>query len=198
VVDETEPEVESDLRRRAAWLLGMLAVVAVLFVVVMTVLMSNGNSDNNSSQPGPLDDAATTAPRSTSTPPSTAASTRSSGSPATSATSHGPASCPTAQRCALNDDIGDAVAAVNAYRTQHGKPAVPGAVSPAAQKCALNNGSGCSGSWAESPVPGPDGEKAVAKIVQFAKLLSPMKSFGVGWAYDPGSKQYFFAIVRND
>jgi len=32
-------EPETDLRRRAAWLLGMLAIVAVLLVVVMSQLV---------------------------------------------------------------------------------------------------------------------------------------------------------------
>lgn len=200
MVDETEPEVESDLRRRAAWLLAMLAVVAVLFVIVMTAVIGSGDSNKNAGQPGPLDGAAETSPHPSSTHPSTrsASSSASTRAASTSATSHGPASCPTSQPCALDDDIGNAVAAVNAYRAQHGKSAVPGTVSEAAKECALKNGSGCSGGWAESQVPGPSGQKAVAKVVQFAKLLSPMKSFGVGWAYDPGSKQYFFAIVRND
>ena len=30
----------------------------------------------------------------------------------------------------------------------------------------------------------------------FGKLLSDMKSIEVGWAYDPGAKQYYFAIIR--
>jgi hypothetical protein len=202
VVDETEPEVESDLRRRAAWLLGMLAMVAVLFVVVMTAVIGNDSSTSDGGQSKPLDGVATTGAASSSSPPASRASSRTSSAastaPRTSATAHGPATCPTAQRCALDDDIGNAVAAVNAYRIQHGQAAVPGAVSAAAKQCALNNGNGCTGSWAESQVPGPDGKKAVDKVAQLAKLLSPMKSFGVGWAYDPAGKQYFFAIVRSD
>jgi hypothetical protein len=201
VIDETEPQVESDLRRRAAWLLGMLVVVAVLFVIVMTVLIDSGGSKDKG-QPRLLDGAATTAAttRAPSSHPAsrTRSTTASTSSAATSTARHGPASCPTPQPCALDDDIGDAVAAVNAYRTQHGQPALPGAVSAAAKECAVTNGSGCSGSWAETLVSGPDGEKAVNKIARLAKLLSPMKSFGVGWAYDPTSKQYFFAVVRND
>jgi hypothetical protein len=48
-------------------------------------------------------------------------------------------------------------------------------------------------------VPGPDGTTAVAKIAGLGKLLDPqLKSFGVGWAYDPQSKAYYFAIVRID
>jgi hypothetical protein len=200
VVDETEPEVESDLRRRAAWLLGMLVVVAVLVVVVMTALISGSGSKKNASQPGPLDGAATTGTRTSAAAHSARRSAAKTSTPArsTSATTHAPASCPTAQRCALDDDIGNAVAAVNAYRTQHGQAAVPGSVTAAAKQCALSNGNGCTGGWAWSQVPGPDGPTAVKKILEFGKLLAPMKSFGVGWAYDPGSKAYFFAIVRSD
>jgi hypothetical protein len=207
VVDDTEPEVESDLRRRAAWLLGMLAVVAVLFVVVMTTLVGtdSGGGSNNGVDAGPLDGAVaspsshSSAPRQRTSSTASSPTTHARGSTAASSVGHHSASCPTSQPCALDDDIGNAVNAVNAYRTQHGLPAVPGAVSQAAKACALANGSGCSGGWAESQVPGPSGTAAVNKIVQFGKLLDPqMKSFGVGWAYDPAGKQYFFAIVRND
>jgi hypothetical protein len=199
VVDETEPEVESDLRRRAAWLLGMLAVVAVLFVVVMTVLIGNDKPNSDNADPGPLDGAVTShASSTTATKPRTSAAARTSTASSASSTSSGAASCPTSQRCALDDDIGNAVAAVNAYRTQHGKPAVPGTVSAAAKECALRNGNGCSGGWAETQLSAPDGQAAVKNILPFAKLLSPMQSFGVGWAYDPASKEYFFSIVRND
>jgi hypothetical protein len=165
----------------------------------MTVLIGTSRSHKDNSGPGPLDSAASTPALSSTQHSTSTAAIKSSSPPAsTSATTHGPASCPTARRCALDDDIGNAVDAVNAYRTQHGRPAVPGAVSEAAKQCALKNGNGCTGGWSETQVPTPDGVKAVNKILQFAKLLSPMKSFGVGWAYDPAAKQYFFAIVRSD
>ena len=202
MADESAP-VESDLRRRAAWLLGMLGLVAVLLIVVMTALIgSDKGGGKPSSNAGPLDSAATSTGRSTgvSHHSSRTASHSSAGSTAATSTTAGahPGSCPTTARCALPDDLGNAIAAVNAYRVQHGKPALPGSVSEAAKACALANGSGCKGSWAESQVPGPDGATAVAKLVSFAKLLDPkMTSFGVGWAFDPGSKHYFFAIVRN-
>jgi hypothetical protein len=207
VIDDTEPEAESDLRRRAAWLLGMLAVVAVLFVVIMTALIGSDSGGKKTVDSGPLDASVPTAPSGS---PSTAAhssastSRSSASSPASasssaSSTAHRAASCPTSQPCALDDDIGNAVDAINAYRTAHGQPSVPGSVSAAAKKCALSNGNDCSGGWAETQVPNPSGKAAVDKIVQFGKLLDPqMKSFGVGWAYDPGSKGYLFAIVRQD
>lgn len=200
MIDETDPAKDSDLRRRAAWLLGMLVVVAVLFVVVLSALLGGGSKNGNAG-PGPLDTEVFNSPTT-----STHASTRTSSSAGTSSapstgtsTASGSASCPTAQRCALSGDVGNAVAAINAYRTQHGQPAVPGAVSPAAQQCALNNGNGCSGGWAETELAKPDGTQAVQKIQSFGHLLDPnAKSFEVGWAYDPGAKLYYFAIIRKD
>jgi hypothetical protein len=199
VIEDVEPKAESDLRRRAAWLLAMLAVVAVLVVIVMSALLGTHGTKHGSGS-GPLDSAVTGPTGATSSAPRSGVSSSTASHPATTAASTpATASCPTTQRCALGTDIGNAVAAINAYRTQHGQSAVPGAVSAAAQQCALSNGSGCSGRWAESQVPGPSGAAAVQKIIAFGKLLDPqLKSIGVGWAYDPQSKQYFFAIVRND
>lgn len=195
-MDDTDPGAESDLRRRAAWMLGMLAVVAVLLVVVLSAVLGSSKGNHNGTGPAPLDSAVNGAPsghpasRSSSTP--TGSSTPATNPPATGATS-----CPTQQRCVLAGDAGGAIGAINAYRTQHGEPAVPGAISSAAQQCALHNGSGCSGSWAESQVPKLDGTAAAQKVRTLGDLLDPkMTSFGIGWAYDPGSKQYFFAIVR--
>lgn len=204
MIDETEPEVESDLRRRAAWLLGMLALVAILFVVVMTAVLRSGGSKHNVDNQAPLDNAIT-APASTanhshsSSQSTSSAPTHHSSAPSTPTAQARPTSCPSAQPCAQNGDIGNAIAAINSYRTSHGQKSVPGSVSQAAISCALSNGGDCSGSWAESQVATADGNAAVHKILAFGKLLdSQMKSFDVGWAYDPGGKQYFFAIVRND
>lgn len=73
-----------------------------------------------------------------------------------------------------------------------------GSVSPQAQSCALNDGNGCSGSWAETFLADPNGELAVRKIVPFAHLDDPqIKSIGVGWAYSPAAKTYYYAVVRN-
>jgi hypothetical protein len=99
----------------------------------------------------------------------------------------------------LAGDVGNGVDAINAYRTDHGQPAVPGRVSTQAQQCALNNGNGCSGGWAETELAKPNGRAAVQKILAFGRLLDPqLKTIEVGWAYDPGAKLYYFAIVRND
>ena len=175
MADANEP-VESDLRRRAAWLLGMLGVVAVLLIVVMTVLIGSDKGNKPSSNAGPLDGQATSPGGTTSSAPHSLSSarpstTRSSGSTAATSTTAGAhaASCPTTSRCALPDDLGNAIAAVNAYRAQHGKPALPGTVSAAAQACALANGSDCKGGWAESQVPGPDGRPRSPRSLRFAQ-----------------------------
>jgi hypothetical protein len=199
VVYDGEPEVESDLRRRAAWLLVMLAVVAILFIVVVTALASTDGGGKDADGPGPLDNAISSSHSRTSashhkpTKTSTAHSTHSS-APAT-----GQTKCPTSQTCILAGDIGNGIQAVNDYRMQHGHPAVPGEVSAEAQTCAVHNGNGCSGGWSETELATPDGAEAVQKILKFAKLLDPhLTTFEVGWAYDPGAKLYYFAIIRND
>lgn len=201
VLDDTDPKVESDLRRRAAWLLGMLVVVAILFVVVLTVVLNTGKGKQGSSGPGALDSFAAGQPTSTAASPTrrSTPSHPSSSAARSSVPPSGTTSCPTQQTCVLSGDIGNGVQAINAYRTQHGQPAVPGQVSAAAQTCALHNGDGCTGGWAETELAAPDGQEAVQKILPFAQLLDPqLKSIDVGWAYDPGAKLYYFAIIRND
>jgi hypothetical protein len=206
VVDDSSPEVESDLRRRAAWLLVMLAIVAVLLVVVISAVADKGGDDNsNNAGPGPLDSAATT--------PSSSTSGHQSGRPrrhhpgsgsdgtnsSTSTVPVGQLSCPTPEPCILDGDVGSSIQAINDFRIAHGLAAVPGSVSTQAQTCALNNGTGCSGGWAETLLSHPDGAEAVQKIEQYAHFEDPnMTSVEVGWAYDPGTRTYYFAIVRND
>jgi hypothetical protein len=197
---------ESDIRKRAAWLLVMLALVAVLFAVLMiTVLGGTKGGAPHTALKDPILSLSAGAPSTpvptTKTRPHPSAEHGSAENPgtSTSSTSTGPAphSCPTTAPCALDGDIGNAIAAVNAYRAQHGAPPVPGSVTAAAQKCALSNGSDCSGGWAESQVASPDGQEALAKVLSFAHDIDTMKSFEIGWAYDPAGHQYFFAIVQD-
>ena len=207
MVDETEPEVESDLRRRAAWLLAMLAVVAVLLVVIMTTVIGSDNgSSKGGTNAGPLDGSALTSSAGQHSTSRAASSASSASSPAShrsttgAGTSDRPghASCPTEQRCVLDTDIGNAADAINAYRADHGKQPVPTSLSQAAKTCALHDGSDCTGGWAETWSSEADGTKMVKKIASLAHLLGSAKSFELGWAYDPGSKTYYFAIIRND
>lgn len=214
MADDSDPGVESDLRRRAAWLLLMLAIVAVLLVVVISAVVST-KSDNAPNNAGkrPLDQVATQSggnePQSPagqqSTHPRRRHHTRQGGGPntststSTSNTPRGSTSCPGTQTCVLEGDPGNAIQAINDFRTAHGLPAVPGSVSAQAQTCAVNNGSGCSGGWAETELADPNGQEAVQKIEQFAHFEDPrLTSVEVGWAYDPGAQLYYFAIVRND
>jgi hypothetical protein len=207
----TDESGESGQRRRAAILLATLAVVAVLVVVVMTKLLDGSGSDKGSSGAAPDD--TLSAPPSTSAHPATpsahpATPSARSGSPSgtgarrtSGARSAGPAtaSCPTDQPCVLQGDAARAIEAVNAYRTQNGRKAVPGTVSAAAQKCALSDGGRCSGGWAETYLSKLDGTAAVTKIAKLGKLLDPqLTSFEVGWAYRPEARTYYLAVIRTD
>lgn len=210
MVDDSDPEVESDLRRRAAWLLVMLAIVAVLLVVVISAIVgkndSNGDGTGNAG-PGPLDSVATTA---ASTPqaghhPSSGRRHLRHNHPgngtdgSTTTVPQGQLSCPTSSPCILQGDVGNSIQAINDFRTSQGLQPVPGSVTAQAQTCAVNNGTGCTGGWAETLLAHPDGAEAVQKIEQYAHFDDPnMTSVEVGWAYDPGAKLYYFAIVRND
>jgi hypothetical protein len=191
---------ESDMRRRAAWLLGMLALVAVLFAALMITFLG-GSSPKKSSGVG-IDDTAgpPPAPASTQSKPrhhhAAHSSTPSSGSPTTSAPP-GHASCPTSAPCGVSTDIGNAVAAINALRTQSHLSPVTGTLSQAAQTCALSNGSQCTGAWAETYLSTPDGAAAIAKIPSRSALLEPsLKSVQYGWAYNPTQKMYYLAVIR--
>jgi len=198
---ESDPEADSDLRRRAAWLLAMLAAVAVLFVIVMSQL---GTADKPSHGNGPRAlDSVVGQPSASISAHSTHSSTSSGShtSPGSSPTGASPVettTCPTQQACILQGDPGHGIAAINAYRTQHGRSPVAGRVSKKAQQCALNNGSGCSGGWAETQLGQLEGPAAVQKILPFAHLLDSFKAVQVGWAFDPRGHQYYFAIIRTD
>jgi hypothetical protein len=194
---------ESDLRRRAAWLLAMLALVAVLLVVILTVVLKSGDGGGATKTAGALDSVAAHQPSSgrTTTHPASRSSRSAPTSPATSITTQpatGETTCPTATPCALAGDAGGAVAAVNAERTAGHQPAISGQTSPAAQQCALTKGNGCTGSWAVTWGSAADGAGLVAKIPSHDELLDPkLTGFQVGWAYFPDSKTYYLAIIRN-
>jgi hypothetical protein len=208
----SDPTAESEMRRRAAWLLAMLVLVAVLLVALMVVFLKGGGSK----QAGPTVPALPTGPvgksgspspgGSGSTAPTSGSSTGKSSSPGASSGVHVPprshrhhVSCSSDLPCVAHGDIGNAVAAINSYRRQQGQQAVNGRVSDAAQQCALTNGSDCSGEWAETQLPDADGKAALQKVLPLARsLLDPgLKSLEVGWAYDPGAQQYYFALIQH-
>lgn len=214
---------ETEIRKRAAWLLAMLAVVAILFAVLMVTVF--GGNTGKAPHTALGDDPIRSLSAAQSSPPSPHSRSHSKhhnkhpqpsqsaehGSPAgsgsnsstptagISSTPVGPApdSCPSSTPCALQGDIGNAITAVNAYRVAHGAAAAPGTVGAAAQQCAASNGSDCSGEWAETWVSTADGQQAVTKVLSYAHSITSMKSFEIGWAYDPAGHQYFFAIVQN-
>lgn len=203
----SDPGGESEIRRRAAWLLAMLALVAVLLVTLMVTFLRSGGKHpiaNPSTYPtAPLSQSPNPSPgrhhhHTTSSSSSSSAGSSSSVSIPPSSSRH-TVSCPSDSPCIASGDIGNAVAAINQYRQQNGQPAVNGSVSQAAQQCALSNGSDCSGSWAESQVPSPNGHMAVQKILPFAhSLLDPgLSSLEVGWAYDPAGHEFYFALIQN-
>lgn len=206
---DSDPGGESDLRRRAAWLLVMLAVVAVLFVIVISSVVKTHDSSNGDTGPKPLDpdaSSATSSPASSSQthahkspsqhPPSQHPHTHSS--TASTSPPTGRTSCPTPKPCVLPGDPGGAIQALNDYRAQHGQDAVPGTTSARAQQCALSNGSNCSGGWAETWDSRLNGSVMVHKVASRGHLLDPIKSFAVGWAFNPATKVYYFAVIRTD
>jgi hypothetical protein len=202
---------ETEIRKRAAWLLATLALVAILFAVLMVTVLGGKTghaphtalqdpirslsaapqTDVSRSTPNPHPSAENGSPEGSSSPSTPTAGTQ------TTAVGAAPHSCPGSAPCALDGDIGNAIAAVNAYRVAHGAQPVPGTVSTAAQQCAASNGSHCSGGWAESQVPTADGQAALNKVLSFAHDLTSMKTFAVGWAYDPAGHDYLFAIVQD-
>jgi hypothetical protein len=193
---------EAAARKRAVFGLLTLALVALLVVGLMVLLF--GHRHNSTSG------RAGAAPTLPSEPPATStagsASTRPSSSPSTHPTTptSTAVSCPSPTPCAIPGDAG-VVAALNALRTGHGLPAVPGAVTAGAQQCALAQGDGpsCQPSYAWQPVPTHDGTAAITLIAGRNTpwlIDSAMTSFGVGWAYVPGGPgspgQFWCAIVK--
>lgn len=196
---------EDGSRGRAVWGLAALAIIAGLIVVIM-LATSGGSGRHHSGSVPSVSQLPSEPPSGTATTPSTtAASTSATATATAAATSPVPTStgnpCGAAKSCAVPGDAGQLVAAVNRFRTTHGRAAVSGTVTPKAQQCAVAQGNGpnCEPSYAWEPVPTQDGPKAVelaAGRTQGAQwLLDPeMRSFEVGWAYANG--QWECAILK--
>ena len=206
-MDDERPE--SDIRKRAAWLLAMLAVVAGLFVVLSLTLFNTsggGGTDHGDIADPPADASAPAAPTSTparSAPPSSsgAAGSPSTGTSASSGAVPAPA-CPSSATCTVRGDLTGTMNAINAYRARGGKKAVPTTAGAAADTCALSSGSDCPSSFVWVRVKNLSGSGVVAAVSGFNSdedlLDDSAKSFEVGWAYDPGSKSLSCAVIRND
>lgn len=199
MAEEFPDEGDGDIRRRAAWLLVMLAVVAGLIVVLMVTFLNS--SSPSKPKPVGIGGPGTSTDSATSSAPARRTTARPRPTPKASSSAQGPVtrSCPTKDICILQGDPGNAIQAINDYRKQNNMPPVPGKVSAQAQTCALSNGSNCSGHYAFSEVPDLTGSSALDKVKSFGKLLDPqMKSISVGWVLNPANSQYFFALVRQD
>ena len=207
--DVNEERPESDIRKRAAWLLAMLAVVAGLFVVLSLTLFNTsgggGTPHGDIADPptdfsSPADTPAaattgtTTAPSSTATSPSATDSSSSGAVPKPS--------CSGNATCTVQGDVAGAMSAINAYRTQQGKKAVPTTSSAAADTCALSSGNTCPSSFVWVRVTDLSGSGVVKAVTRYNSnddlLTNTAKSYEVGWAYDPGSKTISCALIRND
>lgn len=197
------PAVRTGERQRAAIALGVLAIVALIIVGVMVSVLGSNNGNN-----GPASNGAPTGPAVTVV--SHQPSAGRSGHPTKKHRRHphqppsrpgnAAVSCPTAAPCDLPDDVGGAVAALNAYRTQHGKPAVRGAVTQAARTCAVSSGNQCPNGFYWEPV-GRSGRQVIQKIAVAGGdswlLDDRMTAVQVGWAYIPASKSFECALVSN-
>jgi hypothetical protein len=204
-VDDERPE--SDIRKRAAWLLAMLAVVAGLFVLLSLTLFntSGGGGTNHGDIANPASDAsAPVGPTTTQAAPRTSSRTTTSPAARRSAASGAVPrpSCPGAATCTVRGDVAGTMNAINAYRARSGKKAVPTTSGAAADKCALSSGSDCPSSFVWVRVKDLSGAGVVAGVSRFNSssdlLDNNAKSFEVGWAYDPGSKSVSCALIRND
>ncbi len=203
---DDEERAESEIRKRAAWLLAMLAVVAGLFVLLSLTLFksSSGSSDPSADDTLPVATSAAPSGSSSRPAPRTSATGTSSGATGTG-TSSGVVpkpSCPGNKTCAVQGDVGGAMRAINAYRAQHGRKAVPTTSSQAAQRCALTEGDTCPSSFVWVRVDDLSGSAVVKGVTGFHSsddlLSDSARSYAVGWAYNPASKTVSCAVIRND
>jgi hypothetical protein len=214
--DPLAPLPEPDLddprasRRRALWVMVVLACLA-LIVGCLMVLLGGGSSpkQHHIDLLPPVQTPASS--------PTHAGRTHSQSAGRSLAPSHGATTSPAldtgtepagpprrgnpcagAESCVVDGD-GGALAAVNAYRTAHGAPAVPGGVTSNAQVCAEHKGTGptCVPHYAWTSLADQDGAKAVRKIADFGRdwLLDPsVKTISVGWSYVGG--QYECVLLK--
>jgi hypothetical protein len=208
---DTEPlrKVGTGERKRAAVALTVLAVAAAILVGVMLyVFGSSGGNDSKTPSIGANPTGPAVQVTGGGPPPSASSSSKSKPKPkpTTKASStqprSGPVSCPTTAPCALPDDIGNAVQALNSYRTSHGQKAVTGSVTTAAKACALNSGNNCPSNYFWEPV-GRSGNQVIQKIALQNKgtswlLDKSMSSVEVGWAYLPSSRSFECAMIAKD
>lgn len=205
------PAVGTGERQRAAIALGVLAIAALVVVGIMVAVLGSDSSNSNGTgtKAGPSGPAVTV----TNGPqPSgrhsgghknkpTKPAHRSHANQPTSRPGNASVSCPTSSPCTLPDDVGKAVAALNAYRAAHGKAPVSGRVTQAARTCAVTAGNSCPNGFYWEPV-GRSGKQVIQKISASGSGVSwlldgRMTSVQVGWAYIPSSHSFECALVSN-
>lgn len=199
-------ELEHAERRRAVWGLTILGLVAALIVAVMVfVLGTSPGGHPRAALPGDTGalthGSTATSPSGRPTSATSSAATSSSVAPTPTATGN---PCPSSTSCVVPGDAGQAVQALNAYRTSHGAAAVPGSVSADAQQCAMQHGDGptCQPQYSWEPVGSTqDGAKVIDMIAGRGAgwlLDSAMTSFSVGWVYFPSGSggHYECAVLK--
>lgn len=211
---DTQPikAVGTGERQRAAIALGVLAIAALIVVGIMVAVLGHSSGNDNSGSntaTGPKGPAVTVTGGGQ-------PSQHQSGKPSSgrrkhtqhpqhpqqpsSRPSNAPVSCQTSAPCALPDDVGNAVQALNAYRTSHGKAAVRGSVTQAARTCAVTSGNSCPNGFYWEPV-SRSGRQVIEKIAanggESWLLDDRMTAVQVGWAYIPSSRSFECALVSN-
>jgi hypothetical protein len=200
---DTQPlrAVGTGERQRAAIVLGVIAIVALIIVGIMVaVLGSKGNNtpttNGQPTAPPVTHISQSNQPSGHSTKPHPKSHSTQPHSPRNNA----PVSCPSAAPCDLSADVGNALQALNNYRTQHGKPAVSGTVTQAARTCAVSSGNTCPNGFYWEPV-GRSGGQVIQKIAANGGdswlLDDRMTTVQIGWAYIPSSKSFECALVSN-
>lgn len=199
-------------RRRALVALLILAVIAVGIVAIMVAVLGGSNGGPSAQSPDRFNGPPVTHIKNTPSHPnrlhhtggprnSQRTSQRTS-QPPTSLSPSGPSnrhvSCPTSDPCALRDDIGDVLGALNSYRQHYGLGPVAGTVTPAAATCAATAASECPNGFHWEPV-GRSGRQVIEKIAARGGsdfLLNPqLKRVQIGWAYVPASHSFYCALV---
>ena len=198
-LDDPEDAEVDRARRRAGLGFAALAVAAIVVVaLVLTVGRRSENNDTKSNLAVATTSAATSrpaAPRTT----ARASAPKTTAKPKPSATPSAQTTCAKTP-CVLSGDAAKVAAAVSAYRTSQGQPAVAGAPTPTAAACALHSGDTafCPGSYYWVHVAGPQGAAVVAKIASIGGkswLLNPkLTKVGYGCA-ESGVGQYQCAVM---
>lgn len=194
LLSDADEDDDIGSRAHAAWMLLVLAFLAVI-IIVITVFLSGSSPDGQKGAP-----VATNPTSSAGSAPAPSSSARRTSPPARKTSTPAPVNtaspCPTSAPCIVQGDVGKAIDAIQRLRAQHNLPRVAGSVSVEAQQCALRQGTGssCVPHFAWQPVPRPDGAAVVSKVDQQWLLDPRMSSFRVGWAYARG--QWECAILK--